>query len=363
MKNNIENASEQKQRIESKEKIIVRRRFFIGGAMVILIIVPIVFFVYVWSQIYQPICSGVCKGGATVDVKIEKGIGVKGISALLKNQGLIRSPFWFESYVWLKNQGTNMQAGNYRINVSQNVPQIIEVITGGKVVNDEIQVTFPEGFSLIQIKERLLAQGFLAAESLGKEKIADYVVQYKFFNGAPEEANLEGFLFPDTYRFKSDATAKEIVKKFLDNFDKKLLPEWREAIAKQNKTVYEVVKLASIIQQEAIGDQDMPLVAGVFANRLRIGMALESDATINYVTGKKDRQPLYEDLKVSSPYNTYQNRGLPPTPICNPGAAAIEAAINPPATDYLYFLHPLDGETVFSKTLEEHNRNKVKYLK
>jgi UPF0755 protein len=154
-----------------------------------------------------------------------------------------------------------------------------------------------------------------------------------------------------------------VVKKFLDNFDKRLTPVLREQISRQGKSIYEVIILASIVQQEAIGEEDMPLVAGVFANRLRIGMALESDATINYVTNKKDRQPLYEDLKVKSPYNTYLNRGLPPGPIANPGIEAIKAAINPAATDYLFFLHPLDGPTVFSKTLDEHNRNKAKYLK
>jgi len=361
--NNSENIINPQLEAPPKEKSFTLRRFFVGRAIVILLLVPVAFLVYVWFQIYQPVCWGSCQDEKALEIKVEKGVGVKGISSLLKNNNLIRSRFWFESYVWLKNQGANMQAGDYQIGRSQNVPQIVGIITGGKVISNEVQITFPEGFTLGQIKERLLAQGFSVANDLDKEKIADYAVQYKFLNGAPEVANLEGFLFPDTYRFKKDATVKEIVKKFLDNFDKKMLPEWREAIAKQNKAVYEIINLASIVQQEAIGEQDMPLVAGVFANRLKIGMALQSDATVNYATGKKLRQPTLEDLKVNSLYNTYIIKGLPPTPISNPGAAAIAAAISPATTEYLYFLHPLDGPTVFSKTLEEHNKNKAKYLK
>jgi len=142
-----------------------------------------------------------------------------------------------------------------------------------------------------------------------------------------------------------------------------LTPDLREAISNQRRTIFEVITLASIVQQESVDETEMPLIAGVFAKRLRLGMALQSDATINFVTGKKDRQPLYEDLKVQSPYNTYLYKGLPPGPICNPGLAAIKAAISPQQTDSLYFLHPLDGATVFSKNVEEHNRNKVKYLK
>lgn len=318
---------------------------------------------YGWWRIYEPICPGICSGQPAIIIKIERGAGVKEISGLLYQRGLIRSKFWFEVYVWAKKQESRMQAGNYEIRVTQNIPEIVAVITGGKVIKDETQITFPEGFTLLQIKERLMSQGFSVVEALDQEKIADYQVQYKLLSEAPSEASLEGFLFPDTYIFRNEAKEKDIVKKFLDNFDKKMLPEWRAVIARQNKTIYEIITLASIVQQEAINDQDMPLIAGVFANRLKIGMLLQSDATVNYATGKKNRQATLDDLKIDSPYNTYLHKGLPPTPICNPGAAAIEAAINPAATDYLYFLHPLDGATVFSKTLDEHNKNKAKYLK
>lgn len=319
--------------------------------------------VAVWGycQMFCPAADN--EAGGAVKFSVNRGDGVKEIAAALEEQKLIRSAWWFETYVWLNKDGANLKAGDYSISRSLNAADVASLMTGGKVLSSDIQITFPEGFTLRQTRERLLEQGFSVAGSLDNQKMGDFQLQYKFLNGIADSASLEGFLFPDTYRFHKDAEAKDIAKRFLDNFDKKLTPDLREAISRQGKNLYEVVILASIVQQEAIGEEDMPLIAGVFANRLRIGMALESDATVNYVTGKKDRQVSYDDLKIRSPYNTYLNRGLPPGPICNPGIAAIKAAISPTATDYLFFLHPLNGPTIFSKTLAEHNQNKARYLK
>ena len=237
------------------------------------------------------------------------------------------------------------------------------ILSGGQVIDNSAQITFPEGFTLKQIKDRLIENDIVAAQEFNGEMVDGFQLQYKFLSDLPSGTSLEGFLFPDTYRFDKEIKKEQIIKKFLDNFDKKLTPDLREKISRQNKSLYEIINLASIVQQEAVGEEEMPMIAGVFANRLRIGMALESDATINYITGKKMRQPLLEDTKIKSPYNTYANRGLPPTPICNPGLAAIKAAIEPAVSDYLYFLHPLNEPAVFSKTLDEHNKNRIKYLK
>jgi UPF0755 protein len=178
----------------------------------------------------------------------------------------------------------------------------------------------------------------------------------------PSAISFEGYLFPDTYIFSKKAAVEEIIQKMLDNFDKKITAEIQKEIARQDKNLEEIVNLASIVQQESTSSEEMAKIAGVFYNRLNIGMALQSDATINYITGKGMRQPLLEDTKIDSPYNTYKYKGLPPTPICNPGIEAIKAAIWPEQHDYFYFLHPLSSPTVFSKTLEEHNINKAKWL-
>ena len=332
---------------------------FFGAALAV-IIAGIAVAAYGYYEIFVPVDK---RNAAPVEFTVEKGIGVKEISWQLEKANLIRSARWFEAYIWYKKLSASMQAGKYALGQNFNAPQIAETIIGGKVILNETKITFPEGFTYQQIKTRLAEQGLPSGGALGSETVSDYEVQYKFLSDAPAGVSLEGFLFPDTYIFDRDDKPSMIIKKFLDNFDKKLTPDLREQIAKQSKKIYDIIILASIIQQEATGKDDMPLIAGVFSNRLRIGMALESDATINYITGKKDRQPLYGDLKVKSLYNTYLNRGLPPSPIDNPGIEAIKAAISPAATDYLFFLHPLDGPTIFSKTLDEHNRNKIKYLK
>lgn len=257
---------------------------------------------------------------------IEEGQGLKEIAGDLKTERIIKSRWVFIFYVWLRGKSKNLQAGEYSLNSAMSIPEIAKKLIQGKVIQDWVKVTIPEGWTNKQIEERL-----------GKD--------------LPME--LEGYLFPDTYYFEKDSSIEEIVKKMRDNFDKKT-----ESLTVNS----EIIILASIVQNEVNSVEDMSTVAGIFYNRLKLGMPLQSDATVNYVTGKKLRQPLIEDTKIESPYNTYLHPGLPPGPISNPGLDAIKATIYPEDTDYLYFLNPLDGETIFSKTFEEHNVNKKKYL-
>ncbi|TSC52128.1 MAG: hypothetical protein LiPW39_610 [Parcubacteria group bacterium LiPW_39] len=354
----MENLNLENQKIEAgvpaKKKWVI---FFVSLLALVLFFAAGLF--YIWFQIYWP----PNKNGSEQIFEAEKGKRVAEIAAKLQAQNLIRSAFWFKVYVGYKKQSSALQAGKYSLSPALSIPEIAAIMTGGRVIFDEIQITFPEGFTFKQVKARLLEQGLAAAEFLDGEKIADYQVQYKFLSEAPAGVNLEGFLFPDTYRFKRDIKKEEIAKKFLDNFDRKLAPALREAISRQGKTIYEIVNLAALVQQEAVSEEEMPLIAGVFVNRLRLGMALQSDASVNYVTGKKERQPTWDDTKVASPYNTYLHTGLPPTPICNPGIEAIKAAVYPQASDYLYFLHPFNSSAIYSKTMEEHNKNKEKYLR
>jgi len=194
----------------------------------------------------------------------------------------------------------------------------------------EVQVTFPEGFTVKQIQDRLAAHG-LAFEL---------------------DENLEGYLLPDTYRFYKKSTAEQVIKKMQDNFN-----------AKVNQIDYSDLILASIIQKEVSDEQDMKKAAGIFLKRLKANMPLQSDATINFITGKNLSQPSIADTKTASPYNTYLNLGLPPKPICNPGLAAIEAARFPEESPYWYFLTPPGMAIIYSRNMEEHNAAKTKYLK
>jgi uncharacterized YceG family protein len=164
------------------------------------------------------------------------------------------------------------------------------------------------------------------------------------------------------YFFSKKLTSEEIVKKMLNNFDSQLTLELRDEIAKQGKSLEEVVTMASIIEKEVISEKDRKIASGIFWDRIKNGQPLQSCATISYVLGTNKKQYTFEDTRIQSPYNTYLNQGLPPGPICNPGISAIRAAIYPTNTDYNYFLSdPETGNTVFSKTIEEHNSNKVKY--
>jgi UPF0755 protein len=176
------------------------------------------------------------------------------------------------------------------------------------------------------------------------------------------KAPLEGLLFPDTYFLRPDATPEQIVAILLDTFEAKAGPTLRTASAERKVPIYDIVKLASIVEREARDRKESPLIAGLYQHRLDIGMKLDADPTIQYAKGNWS-ELLLDDLKLASPYNTYLNAGLPPTPICNPGLVALQAAAKPEQTDYLFFVAKGDGtgDHAFARTIEEHEANRLKY--
>lgn len=198
----------------------------------------------------------------------------------------------------------------------------------------------------------------------------DFSDKFEFLKDKPAYYSLEGFLFPDTYRVFKDASTEKVIMTMLENFDRKLTTEMRTEIARQGKTIYEIIIMASLIEKEAPinytdpENTDARLVAGIFYNRLEVGQALQSDATLSYLYNDNKAAHSGSELTVDSPYNSYKYRGLPPTPICNPGLKAIEAAIYPLETDYNYFLTTLDGKNIYyARTYDEHLNNKYRYLK
>ncbi|MCH7623546.1 MAG: endolytic transglycosylase MltG [Nitrospinae bacterium] len=193
------------------------------------------------------------------------------------------------------------------------------------------------------------------------QKKADWWDNYDFLISRPRSADLEGYLFPDTYRVFRDASIKEIVQKMLDNFDNKISDELMVEIKRQGKTVHDILTLAAIIEKEVVGDKDRKIVADIFYKRLDAGMALQADSTVNYDSGASNARSSAKDLEIDSPYNTYKYRGLPPGPIANPGLSSILAAIYPETNPYWYFLTTPDGEAVYNVTFEEHVEDKNKY--
>jgi len=279
------------------------------------------------------ILQGICpqKGGEKM-FSVGKGQSLFQISQNLEKEGLVKNRFFFDICVFLKGGQKKLQAGEYQLNPSMGISEIAQKIISGDIA--KIIVVIPEGFTVKQIEER---------------------VRLKL----PGE-DLEGFLFPDTYQFPAGVSGEGVVKEMRDNFDKKIAP-YQDEIAKAGLTLSDVVKMASLLEKEIRTKEDKFLVSGILWKRLKNGIPLQVDATIAYLTGKK--MVSQGDTKINSPYNTYKVKGLPFGPICNPGIDSIIAAIHPESSQFWFYLSTPDGKTIFSKTLEEHNLAKAKYLK
>ncbi len=274
---------------------------------------------------------------------VKNGDSVFQIGENLEERGFIKNKYFFDLYILVSGKQTKLQAGEYLLSSSMNIPKIASKFILGSVVKEII--TIPEGWSLRDIGWYFENKGMFQAEELY------------------EMTELEGYLFPDTYEINRGASLQEIIEKMTDNFNKKLTPELREDIQKQGKTVSEIVIIASLLEREVQTLEDKKKVAGILLNRLQVGMPLQVDATITYITKKQTTNVSKEDTQIDSPYNTYKYAGLPLGPICNPGIESINAAIYPQSNSYWYYLSTPEGETIFSKTLEEHNIAKAKYLK
>lgn len=298
---------------------------------------------------------------------IEEGESVDQIASNLKQAGLLKDALVFKVHLYITKKGDKLQAGSYSLNKTMDAKDITAIISGGEVMTDETRVTIVEGLKAEEIADQLAEEDLVDADRFMKlvatHDSRDFLPEnaYVFLGGRPVYAGMEGYLFPDTYMFFGEATEEEIIEKMLDNFGLKLSEDLMQEISNQGKTVHEIVTLASVVEKEARKTEDRKILAGIFYNRLEIGMALQSDATVNYITGKSTIQPTFDDLEVESKYNTYKYPGLPPGPICNPSLDAIEAVIYPVETDNMYFITKPDGSSDFSETYEQHLEKKYEY--
>jgi len=336
----------------------------IAVIFVILILITVASsYAYVRGKIDRPLDA---KSTQTVSFEIEQGQSVDEIAQELEEGRLITGSDFFKIYLWQSKLGKNLRAGNYELSPSMTIAEMVDLFNEGEggLKSHETRAVVTEGSTNDDILIELKKSGAVTGNETFEDMIFD-ASEYDFLADKPEAADLQGYLFPDTYNFYKGSTLEDATAKMLDNFDQKLTSELRQAIKSQDKSVYEILIMASIVEKESPDKVDMPTIAGIFYNRLDINMALQSDATINYITKGGRPSPTSEDLEADSPYNTYKNTGLPPTPICNPGIEAIKAAIYPLETEYFYFLMPQDGsgQTIYSKTYDEHLANKAKYLK
>ena len=305
-------------------------------------------------------------GSQSVD--IPAGFGSRMIADKLKHEGFIRSKWIFELYVTLRGEASLLKPGQYEFE-NASIKIIAQTLVKGS--RHENAITVPEG-STVQDLGRILAnQGLKTAsfESFANSHTFPTLESaFPFLKEGIPISGLEGYLFPDTYHIFTNATNEQIAVIFLQNFDKKVTPELRHALQKNKKTLRDIIIMASMIEREVTSDHDRAIVSGILWKRITLGIPLQVDATVLYAkkqratNDSKQSALTLDDLAIDSRYNTYKYRGLPLGPIGNPGLSAIQAAVYPAASPYLYYLSAPDGRTIFSRTLEEHNIAKRKYL-
>lgn len=340
--------------------------------VVIIIAVAIVAIFLVKNFKNQAYIGTVSQSNVVQTFVVNEGEGVKEIGVSLEEAGLIKNKYHFYYYIWKTKSGSKLQAGEYELTPNMNIQQISEIFADGKIKVSIVKMTIPEGFNNKKIIARLeknkpeLSEDFkkfVNCKCLGQGgcECDKFSSQFKFLQEIPAGIDMEGYLFPDTYFIKEEDTSEIMVAKFLNNFGRYLSSDLLEEIENQGKTLHEIITMASIIEREARTNKDRKVVSGIFWDRIEDEHALQSCATLAYFLGTDKMQFSFEETRTDSPYNTYINPGLPPGPICNPGLESIRAAIYPEETDYYYFLsNPETGEMVYSKTIDEHNRNKDK---
>ena len=297
--------------------------------------------------------------------EVRQGEHIFALSERLENAGLIASRYAFIWHIIREGKTKNLVIGTYGLSGNLTPTDIAFLITEGKTMSRDTKITFPEGWTLKKMAERLTANGLPGKEFLtqAQQPLQEWRTKFDFLATLPIGASLEGYVFPDTYFFAPEATAEDIITVLLTNFEKK----WERIVRQSDesdgafdpKRLHAVVTLASIIEEEGRTKEERDMISDIFRKRIALGQPLQSDATINYILGTTRLQPTLKDLEKVSPYNTYRNKGLPPGPISNPGLVSLQAALFPKSNPYYYFLVDINtGETFYATTFEEHVKNR-----
>lgn len=287
----------------------------------------------------------------TATVEIPLGSSGRKIGQLLRRAGVVRNATAFRWMVKALGEGDSLKAGEYQISRGASLHRIIDKLASGDA--EAKWVVIPEGWETRQIAAAIQKQ------KLGSERrfrrLARRSPSGLGVETGSRRRSLDGYLFPDTYKVPISAKEDDIIAMMVENFQQKVVAPNQEAIRERGLTLDQVVIIASLIEREYKVDQDLPLISAVIRNRLQKKMHLQIDATLLYSLGRHKEELSNADKLVDSPYNTYQHRGLPPGPICNPGLKSILAALSPADVDYVYYVAKPDGEHIFTRTLAEHN--------
>jgi len=314
---------------------------------------------------------------------VAPGTPARLIGQQLQAAGLITDARLFEAYVRVNGLAAQLEAGAFILTPAMTLAEIAETLQHAEAAS--LTITIPEGWRAEQISDYLADAGVFGEDSAALTRYRTQIqtgdlvgldpAQYAFLQARPTGASLEGYLFPDTYEVPLEgATAQDLLARQLETFARRVVSLYEAAVAQQTTTLslYEVLTVASIVEREAVVAAERPAIAGVYLNRLAIGMKLEADPTVQYAMGYQAatdqwwKTPVFleEYSSVDSPYNTYLYPGLPPGPIANPGLSSIQAVLQPEQHDYLYFVALPDGSGrhVFAQTFEEHSENVRRYL-
>lgn len=319
------------------------------GALVVAVLAVLLWFLTV---IYS-VRTDVGVNGQIFEVK--QGSSISEIASGLASQNLIANATAFEIYARFGSARGKLLPGPYLVRPSSSIATIINDMNTGHIAENKI--TFPEGITIKDMASRYEAAGYGTKEDY-LTTVTQLAPNYSFIPTS-SLSNPEGYLFPSTYGFVPNKGASELVSKQFAAFESEMLPllQGPKPAGFSNE---QVLTLASIVEKEALTEKDRKLVTGVFLNRIRLGMKLESDVTVNYATGKKTTTPA--DIGVVSPYNTYKVLGLTPTPINNPSTDVVEAVLNYTPNDFIFFLAGTDGVVYYAKTLSQHNENIKNHL-
>jgi UPF0755 protein len=296
------------------------------------------------------------KGSVVCNISFPPGSGVRKLANELKDCGVIRSSWHFVLMTRLRGDAHRLKAGEYSFNDKMTPDSILKKIVSGDV--DYHKFTLPEGYSIYQAAELLERKGIFKKE-IFLEKCFDQGFLTRI---GLKEVSAEGYLYPATYNLSRGGSEEQLLEQMIVQFEK-AYKAIQEGEGTRRFSRHEIITLASIIEKEAVSAKEKPIISSVFHNRLRIGMPLQSDPTAVYGVRAFSGKVRKADIQRPSPYNTYLNKGLPPGPIGNPGMDAVQAAITPAKTDFLYFVARQDGTHQFSRNLVEHNRAVVRYLR
>lgn len=319
------------------------------------------------NQLSRYFLQDPAKDAVAQEFMVTEGEGFLTVARNLQEQEIIANATWFRIMAEFAGLTDNVQVGTYTLVPEEDYKTILAVLTAGTTHGVDVRVTIPEGYTLEQMGEILVAKGLVTAEAWSAATGANSPLEtHEFVVAAqkPDDVDLEGYLFPDTYRFAIDASAEQIAAVMLDNMAERVNDLGRPTGAAAEMTTHEVLTLASIIEREVRQPATMKMVSDIFLKRLAINMALQSDATVNYVIDGDDPSITLEQRdNTESPYNTYKYPGLPPGPISAPSSNAIDAVLNPTSNNYLYFLTTDDGDIHYAETHDEHVQNKNNYLR